>query len=286
MDRYAVVGHPVEHSRSPRIHQLFAQLTGQAIEYSRLLSPLDGFGATLHTFALSGGRGCNVTMPFKHEAWSLATRRTPRAELAEAANTLRFDAEGWWADNTDGAGLVRDLRVNAGLPLTGQRLLLLGAGGAAAGVLGPLLESGLSELVLTNRTVDRAHALVARHAALAERLGVRLIAGGPTLATDLAGPAGFDLLVNATASSLQADTMPVASGLLRPGALALDMAYGAPARAFIAWAQAQGAIGRDGLGMLVEQAAASFLAWRGVAPETAPVLAVLRAEVDAALASP
>ncbi|HNG82044.1 MAG TPA: shikimate dehydrogenase, partial [Burkholderiaceae bacterium] len=160
MDRYAVVGHPVEHSRSPRIHQLFAEQTGQSLSYSRLLAPLDGFTTTVRAFAADGAKGCNVTMPFKAEAWALAARRSPRAERALAANTLRFDAEGWWADNTDGAGLVRDLTVNAGVPLAGQRLLLLGAGGAAAGVLGPLLEAGLAEIVVANRTAARAEALV------------------------------------------------------------------------------------------------------------------------------
>lgn len=280
MDRYAVVGNPVEHSRSPRIHQLFAAQTGQIIEYTRLWAPLDGFTATVRAFAAEGGRGCNVTMPFKAEAWSLAARRSSRAELARAANTLRFDAEGWWADNTDGAGLVRDLGVNAGVALAGQRLLLLGAGGAAAGVLGPLLESRPAELVVANRTVERAVELVERHAELARQAGVRLVAQGLNGLAGLAGPGGFDVLINGTATSLQADAMPIGTGLLRPGALALDMAYGAPARGFIAWAQAQGAVGRDGLGMLVEQAAESFTAWRGVRPDTAPVLAMLRREVD------
>lgn len=281
MDCYAVVGNPVEHSRSPRIHQLFAAQTGQALEYSRLWAPLDGFSATVREFASAGGRGCNVTMPFKAEAWSLAARRSPRAELARAANTLRFDAEGWWADNTDGAGLVRDLRVNAGVNLAGQRLLLLGAGGAAAGVLGPLLESRPAELVVANRTVTRAQELVERHTELARHSGVRLLAHGLDGLAERVGPVGFDLLVNGTATSLQADAMPIDTGLLRPGALALDMAYGAAARSFIAWAQAQGAIGRDGLGMLVEQAAESFATWRGLHPDTAPVLATLRREVDA-----
>jgi shikimate dehydrogenase len=280
MDRYAVVGHPVEHSRSPRIHQLFAEQTGQSLSYTRLLAPLDGFTATLRAFAAAGAKGCNVTMPFKAEAWALATRRSPRAERALAANTLRFDAEGWWADNTDGAGLVRDLTVNAGVPLAGRRLLLLGAGGAAAGVLGPLIEAGLAEIVVANRTASRAVELVARHAELAAQHGVRLIAQGLDDLAQAVGPAGFDLLVNATATSLQAGAMPIPTGLLRPGALALDMAYGAPARSFIAWAEAQGAIGRDGLGMLVEQAAESFCAWRGVRPDTVPVLALLRREVD------
>jgi shikimate dehydrogenase len=231
-------------------------------------------------------------VPFKFEALALCPRRSERAALAGAANTLRFDAEGWWADNTDGAGLVRDLTVNAGVALAGQRLLLLGAGGAAAGVLGPLIEAGLAEIVVANRTAARAEALVARHAELAAQHGVRLRAHGleglaglaTNLATDGATAAadacGFDLLVNGTATSLQAGAMPIPTGLLRPGALALDMAYGAPARSFIAWAEAQGAVGRDGLGMLVEQAAESFFAWRGVRPDTAPVLALLRREVD------
>lgn len=284
MDRYAVVGHPVEHSRSPRIHQLFAAQTGQSIEYGRLLAPLDGFAATVRDFVAAGGRGCNVTMPFKAEAWALAARRSPRAERALAANTLRFDAEGWWADNTDGAGLVRDLTVHAGFDLVDARVLLLGAGGAAAGVLGPLLEARPSELWVANRTVARAGELVARHADLARQCGVQLQACGlEALGATTSGgrPAGFDLLVNGTASSLQAQGLPVGEGLLRPGALALDMAYGAAARPFVAWAQAQGARGRDGLGMLVEQAAESFFAWRGIRPDTVPVLAALRAEIDA-----
>lgn len=283
MDRYAVVGHPVEHSRSPRIHQLFAEQTGQTLSYTRLLAPRDGFATTVREFAAAGARGCNVTMPFKAEAWALAARRSPRAERALAANTLRFDAEGWWADNTDGAGLVRDLTVNAGVTLAGQRLLLLGAGGAAAGVLGPLIEAGPAEIVVANRTASRAEALVVRHADLAAQHGVRLHAHGLDGLAGIAATAdsaGFDLLVNGTATSLQAGAMPIPTGLLRPGALALDMAYGAPARSFIAWAETQGACGRDGLGMLVEQAAESFFAWRGLRPDTAPVLALLRREVD------
>ena len=165
-DRYAVAGNPVEHSRSPLIHAQFAQQTGQAVDYGRLLCPLDDFKAHIRAFAAGGAKGCNVTVPFKFEAFELAARRTPRAELAQAANTLRFDAPadgGWLADNTDGIGLVRDITRNAGVPLAGQRVLLLGAGGASAGVLGPLIEARPAEIVMANRTVEKAEAIVARH---------------------------------------------------------------------------------------------------------------------------
>lgn len=275
MDRYAVIGHPVEHSRSPDIHARFAAQTGQSLDYGRLLSPLDGFTATVRAFADGGARGCNVTVPFKFEAWQLATRRSPRAQRAEAANTLRFDAEGWWCDNTDGIGLVRDITVNAGVALAGRRVLLIGAGGAAAGVLGPLIEAGPAELVVANRTTEKAQALVERHADLARDHAVALRS-----ATLDAPGTGFDVVVNGTASSLAGAGVPVPASVLRPGALAVDMMYGAGARPFLAWAAAHGATGRDGLGMLVEQAAESFFAWRGVRPDTTPVLAALRAQVD------
>jgi shikimate dehydrogenase len=277
MDRYAVIGHPVEHSRSPDIHARFAAQVGQAssIGYTRLLSPLDGFTATVRQFAADGARGCNVTVPFKFEAWQLAERRTPRAQRAEAANTLRFDAEGWWCDNTDGIGLVRDITVNAGVALAGRRVLLIGAGGAAAGVLGPLIEAGPAALVVANRTADKAQALVQRHAALADAQRVRL-----SFAPLEAPGTAFDVVVNGTASSLAGAGVPVPAEVLRPGALAVDMMYGAGARTFLDWAARHGATGRDGLGMLVEQAAESFFAWRGVRPDTAPVLAALRAQVD------
>jgi len=275
MDRYAVIGHPVEHSRSPDIQTRFAAQTGQSIDYTRLLSPLDGFTATVRQFAADGAHGCNVTVPFKFEAWQLAARRTPRAQRAEAANTLRFDAEGWWCDNTDGIGLVRDITVNAGVVLAGQRVLLIGAGGAAAGVLGPLIEAGPSALVVANRTADKAQALVDRHADLARDHGVALSAA-PLDAPDT----DFDIVINGTASSLAGAGVPVPASVLRAGGLAVDMMYGAGARPFLDWAAQHGATGRDGLGMLVEQAAEAFFAWRGVRPDTAPVLAALRAQVD------
>jgi shikimate dehydrogenase len=277
-DRYAVAGNPVAHSRSPLIHAQFAQQTGQGVDYSRLLCPMDGFKAAIRAFAGEGAKGCNVTVPFKFEAFELATRHTPRAELAQAANTLRFDAEGGWlADNTDGIGLVRDITLNAGVPLAGRRVLLLGAGGASAGVLGPLIEAGPREVVLANRTLDKAQALVSRHAAWAAQHGVALSACG------LAAPGeAFDVFINGTAASLAGGGVPVGPQVLKPGALALDMMYGPAAQAFLDWARAHGAVARDGLGMLVEQAAESFTLWRGVRPDTAPVLAAMRALVDAA----
>ena len=279
VDHYAVAGNPVAHSRSPRIHALFATQTGQAMAYGRLLCPLESFKPTLTAFATQGARGCNVTVPFKFEAFEMATRHTPRAVLAQAANTLRFDTQaegGWLADNTDGVGLVRDITVNAGVSLQGRRVLLLGAGGASAGVLGPLIEQRPAELVLANRTVDKARALVDRHQAWAAEHGV------PLRACALADVGEhFHVLINGTAASLGGGEVPVGAQALKPGALALDMMYGPAARPFLDWATAQGATGRDGLGMLVEQAAESFLLWRGVRPDTAPVLALLRAEVDA-----
>jgi shikimate dehydrogenase len=275
-DRYAVAGHPVEHSRSPFIHARFAELTGEPVEYGRLPCPLDGFVATVRAFAAGGARGCNVTVPFKFEAPALAAGLTPRAALAQAANTLRFDATGWQADNTDGAGLVRDITVHAGVPIAGAELLLVGAGGAAAGVLGPLLEARPRRLVVANRAAGKAEALVARHAALAAREGVELRARP----LDDCGR-GYGLVVNATAASLAGAGVPVPGAVLAPGALALDMMYGPAAAGFLAWAREHGAAGRDGLGMLVEQAAESFLFWRGLRPPTEAVLAELRRAVAA-----
>jgi shikimate dehydrogenase len=275
LDRYAVVGNPVEHSRSPFIHARFAEQTGQALHYERLLAPLDAFADTVRRFAAEGGRGCNVTAPFKFEAVALAPHCSERAALAQAANTLRFDAEGWLADNTDGIGLVRDIQRNAGVDIAGRCVLLIGAGGASAGILGPLLEQQPARLVVANRTPDKAEALVRRHAALAADRGVVLAAcaleasGGP-----------FDIVLNASASSLAGAGVPVDPIVLRPGTLAVDLMYGSAAQPFLRWAAEHGAPGRDGLGMLVEQAAEAFWLWRGVRPDTVPVLAELRRRVD------
>lgn len=276
-DRYAVLGNPVAHSQSPFIHTEFARQTGEAVEYGRVLCPLDAFEATVHAFEAAGGRGCNVTVPFKFEAPRLARHLTARARLAEAANILRFEADGWAADNSDGIGLVRDIEGNAAQPIGGRRVLLIGAGGAAAGVLGPLIEAGAREIVVVNRTSARAEALVERHRALAARHGVLLVA------RPIEEPGeGHDIVVNASASSLQGAPSPVAATVLAPGALAVDLMYGPAAAPFLHWARASGARARDGLGMLVEQAAEAFHFWRGVRPQTAPVLAALRARLEAA----
>ena len=275
--RLAVVGNPVAHSRSPQIHARFAAATGHAVDYTRLLAPLDEFVATVRAFAASGARGCNVTVPFKGEAFAACARLSDRARRAEAVNTIAFEADGWFGDNTDGAGLVRDIELNAGVPLRGKRVLLLGAGGAAAGALDPLLAARPAALVVANRTVAKSQALVERFAASAARLDV------PLSATPLESPgAGFDVLINATAASLQAAVPPLPPGTLKPGALALDMMYGAAAVPFLQWARAQGAVARDGLGMLVEQASEAYFVWMGVRPSTFQLLTDLRREVDAA----
>ena len=272
MDRYVVAGNPVEHSQSPFIHAEFARQTGQTMEYGRLLCPLGGFAGAVRALAESGAKGCNITVPFKFDAFREGRRPTARAKLAQAANVLRFDAEGWLADNTDGAGLIADIERNAGVALAGRRVLLIGAGGAAAGVLGPLLAAQPRALVVANRTVEKAQALAERHAA---------VAGDTALRASTLGDCGigFDIILNASASSLHGTAVPVPPAVLAPGALAPDMMYGAAAQPFLAWAAAHGAQGRDGLGMLVEQAAAAFELWRGVRPDTAPVLAALRARM-------
>ena len=276
-DLYAVMGHPVAHSRSPAIHRRFAELTGQHIAYEACLLPLDGFAQGVRDFIARGGRGCNVTVPFKHEAAQIATQRSARVALAGAANTLLFTADGGiYADNTDGLGLVADITRNAGVALAGRDVLLVGAGGAAAGVLGPLLAAGVRRLTVANRTLARAQALVQAHAGLAQLLNVELTAQTPQ-----ALEADFDVIINATASSLAGAEVPVPARVLRPGSLAYDMMYGPAAHGFLQWAQQHGAHPRDGLGMLVEQAAESFALWRGVRPPSAQVLAELQAQLQA-----
>ena len=278
--RLAVVGNPVAHSRSPQIHARFAAAAGHAVDYTRLLSPLDQFTATVRAFADGGARGCNVTVPFKGEAFAACARLSERARRAEAVNTILFEADGWFGDNTDGAGLVRDIELNAGVPLRGKRVLVLGAGGAAAGALDPLLAARPAALVVANRTPAKAQAMIERFAASAARLDV------PLSATALETPgAGFDVLVNATAASMQGSVPSLPAGTLKPGALALDMMYGAATLPFLRWARAQGAIARDGLGMLVEQASEAYFVWLGVRPGTFQVLTELRREVDAAVAA-
>ena len=250
------------------------------MDYTRIEAPLDGFAATVRAFAAGGARGCNVTVPFKTEAFAACTRLSERARRAQAVNTIAFEADGWFGDNTDGAGLVRDIELNAGVTLRGKRVLVLGAGGAAAGALDPLLAARPAALVVANRTLAKAQALVERFAASAARLDV------PLSSASLETPgAGFDVLINATAASLQAAVPPLPAGTLVPGALALDMMYGAAALPFLRWARAQGAVARDGLGMLVEQAAEAWFVWMGERPVTFQVLTELRREVDAQAAS-
>ena len=273
-DLYCVMGNPVAHSRSPAIHARFAELTGEHLVYERCLLPIDGFVQGVRDFIARGGRGCNVTVPFKIEAAALATQRSERVQLAGAANTLVFAPDGIHADNTDGLGLVADITRNAGLALAGRDVLLVGAGGAAAGVLGPLLQAGVRHITVANRTLARAQALVQAHADLALLQNTELLALTPQ-----ALEADFDLIINATASSLAGDAVPVPAHVLRTGSMAYDMMYGPAAQGFLDWARQHGAVPRDGLGMLVEQAAEAFALWRGVRPPSAQVLKELQATV-------
>ena len=272
-DLYGVIGNPVSHSLSPWIHARFAELTGQQLHYEPILAPSNGFSSALKTFIARGGRGCNITVPFKFEAAAVAQHLSARAVLAQASNTLSLRSDGIHADNTDGAGLVADIEHNAGLKIARRNVLLIGAGGAAAGVLGPLLSAGPAQLIVVNRTHQRAADLVERHLdwARIQQVPLKALEAG-ALQQD------FDLIINATAASLGGGDIPVPSHVLRPGALALDMMYGPPAQGFLDWARAHGASPRDGLGMLVEQAAEAFLIWRGVRAPAAQVLAELRAQ--------
>ncbi len=270
-DRYAVIGNPIAHSKSPLIHAEFARQTGQAMEYSRILGDRDDFGGDVGRFFAAGGRGLNVTVPFKGEACALADECSERAEVAGAVNTLIALADGRLrGDNTDGVGLVRDLTANQGFDFAGKRVLILGAGGAARGLLRPLLDVGLAALVIANRTAARALELAAAAGEPGRVRGCGL---------DAVGEDAFDLLVNATSAGLEGAVPAVAGVRLAPGAWAYDMLYGDRPTAFMDWALAQGAAhASDGLGMLVEQAAESFFLWRGVRPFTAPVIALLRGQ--------
>jgi shikimate dehydrogenase len=274
-DRYAVIGNPVAHSQSPRIHAMFARALREDVEYGAILGRPGRFAEDVGDFRRSGGRGLNVTVPFKLDAFALAAKRSERATHAGAVNTLKFDGDVIVGDNTDGAGLVRDIRENLGFSIEGARVLLMGAGGAARGALLPLLGERPARIAVANRTVAKAEVLAeqfARHAG-----GVTLSGGAYQ---DVAGDA-FDLVVNATSASLADALPPLPPGVFAPGALAYDMVYGARAKRFVAAVLAQGAARAvDGLGMLVEQAAESFFLWRGIRPATVPVLATMR-ELDA-----
>ena len=273
-DLYAVFGNPIGHSKSPAIHAAFARQTGQNLVYQAIAAPLDAFPATLAAFVAAGGRGANVTVPFKQQAYALADRHTPRAELAGAVNTLVCADGRIVGDNTDGCGLLRDLSDNLGVALAGSRVLLLGAGGAARGVVGPLLDAAPRALTIANRTPANAQALVERFAA-SRASGV----SGVLTASSYAQLAGstFDVVIDATSAGLAASVPPLPDGVFAAGSLAYAMVYGPAAAAFLDFARAHGAARvADGLGMLVEQAAESFFVWRGVRPDVAPVIESLR----------
>jgi shikimate dehydrogenase len=269
MDKYAVIGHPIGHSKSPRIHALFAEQTGQAMAYEAVLAPLDGFADTVRRLVDEGYRGFNVTVPFKGEAFELADSLTDRARRAVAVNTLKVQADGsLLGENTDGAGLVTDLVTNLGVAISGRDLVVLGAGGAVRGVLAPLLALGPASLHIANRTGARAEQLAEDFADL-----------GPVTGGDMGSLKGRQahVLINGTSAGLDDEVPPLPDGILHVDGGCYDMMYGDRPTAFLRWAGSQGAAWAvDGLGMLVEQAAESFALWRGVRPQTAPVIQALR----------
>ena len=277
-DRYAVIGNPIAHSKSPAIHAAFARQTRQHLVYERLTAAQDAFAATAAQFAREGGKGLNVTAPFKMEAFALARERSERAAQAGACNTLAWRDTHWFGDNTDGVGLVRELTVNLGVALAGRDILIMGAGGATRGILGPLLAVKPRRLAVSNRTPKRADELVRLFAANAAIRSVGL--------ADLVGTR-FDVVVNATSSGPPApagkteDAADAATlwpaTIFAPGSIAYDLTYADDPTPFMRWAEAHGAARvADGLGMLIEQAAESFFLWRGIRPDTAPVFPLLR----------
>ena len=270
---YAVVGNPISHSKSPRIHSLFACQTGEPLEYTAIQAPIDDFSGTVRNFFERGGKGLNVTVPFKEQAWTLADHRTTRAAKAGAANTLYLDQENELvADNTDGVGIVRDLQNNHGVALKGLKVLVLGAGGAVRGVIGPILAEQPAALTIANRTVAKAEALVRL---FAKDAGTTVLNACGFEAPDQP----FDLIINGTSASLQGDLPPVSANVIGPATVVYDMMYSLQTTTFNQWALDNNAHRVfDGLGMLVEQAAESFFVWRGVRPETAPVIEELRTD--------
>ena len=273
-DKYAVIGNPIAHSKSPQIHKMFAEQTGQDISYETVLAPLDGFAATIEQLRKDGFKGCNVTVPFKVEAWKLPGKRSPHAVDANAANTLKFTDAEIFIDNTDGAGLVRDIEQNLGINLERKLILLIGAGGAAYGVLQPLLASSPASLVIYNRSLENAIRLkntVEEHDAF-RGFFIKAVEFGRL------GDDQFDVVINATSAGLTNSEIPLPETVFAPGALAYDMMYGRETP-FMKFARKHGAaVVSDGIGMLVEQAAEAFFIWRGVRPDTAPVIAALRSQ--------
>ena len=265
-DLYAVIGNPIHQSKSPLIHGMFAQATGQDMQYTAIEGPLDGFAGAVDAFRAAGGLGLNITTPFKLDAFAYATERSERAELAGAANAMKFDGDRVLAENFDGVGLVRDVVHNLNCPLKGKRVLLLGAGGAARGALLPFLAQEPAELVIANRSLDKAQELVR----IAEASGAGPVRG--CTYADLAGQA-FDVVFNATSASLHAELPPVPASVFAPGCLAYELAYGKGLTPFLRFAQDAGVQQlADGVGMLAEQAAEAFEWWRGVRPDTRAVI--------------
>ncbi|KWC42842.1 shikimate dehydrogenase [Burkholderia ubonensis] len=275
-DRYAVIGNPIGHTKSPLIHGLFAQETRQDISYTAIEGPIEpagAFAAVVRAFFEDGGKGINVTAPFKLDAFAMSDERSERAMLAGAANALKFDGGRILADNFDGIGLVRDIEANLHLPMAGKRVLVLGAGGAARGALLPFLEAAPAELVIANRDVDKARALAAQVAGRGSLVAVSY--------ADLARMGRFDLVVNATSASLTGDLPPVPPSVFSPAGTAYELAYGKRLTPFLRLAKNAGVHGiADGVGMLVEQAAEAFAWWRGVRPETSSVIDRLAVPFD------
>lgn len=271
-DQYAVMGNPIAQSKSPEIHRIFAQQTGQDLDYTKLLVPIDQFKTEVKKFFTAGGKGLNITVPFKLQAWQLSQVRSERAEQAGSANTLLLGREGrLYADNTDGVGLVRDILNNQQGSFARKRVLILGAGGAVRGVLGTLLTEKPKQLVIANRTLSKA-----------EQLAKLFSKQGRILATGYEQLAGkqFDWVINGTAASLQGELPPLPDGLISADAWCYDMMYGAQDTVFIQWAKQQAAAkAMDGLGMLVEQAAEAFFIWRQVRPKTQPVIEQIRGQL-------
>ena len=269
LDRYAVMGNPIAHSKSPMIHTLFARETKQKLEYGAILVEIGQFPEAVQAFVADGGRGLNVTVPFKRDAWRLVDERSDCAALAGAVNTIQVREDGsLYGDNTDGLGMVRDIRDNLGVAIAGKRVLILGAGGAVRGVLGPILEEKPAEVVIANRTPERAQEL----ADAFEEFG-RI--DGSSFA-DLDG-SRYDIVINGTSASLKGEVPPLPEGILAKEAFCYDMMYAAEPTAFLRWADEEGCERlSDGLGMLVEQAAESFNLWRGLRPATAPVIKAVR----------
>jgi shikimate dehydrogenase len=273
-DRYAVIGNPVAHSKSPLIHAEFAEQTGQDLVYERVLAPVNGFAAAVLNFRAEGGLGLNVTLPFKLEAFALAEERSARALDAQAVNTLKFEGTAIYGDNTDGIGLVRDIQANLAFPIEGRNVLLMGAGGAAQGALGMLLDAKPARLVIANRTPEKAEQLAGR---LRRGRGLDAAVLNASGYAELTGRQ-FDLIINSTSASLNNAVPELPDGVFARDCLAYDLMYGKGLTPFLEKALTQGAARlADGIGMLVEQAAESFFIWRGVRPQTSPVIAALKA---------